>query len=198
MAAIGSKTTGVGLAKQLYDKALPIALGLMAWEAITQAGLINKEFLPSFSSILTAAYDLIASGPIGEHLLISLYRVFLAFSIGIVLGVTIGIGMARFKNVENFLNPIVTMAYPLPVPALIPLTMLVFGVNTLQKIFITFVGCLPPLIINAFHGTQSVNRQLIWSAMSLGTDEKKMLKYCSYLSLTFSPSWYPLTPERDR
>lgn len=176
MAAIGPKNIRVEIAKQLNDKVLPIVFGLAAWEGVTRAGIINQDFLPAFSSVIAAAYDLMASGSIGENLVVSLYRVGLALSLAVVVGVTIGMAMARFKKVDTFFNPIVTMAYPLPVPALIPLTMLLIGVNNMQKILITLVGCLPPLIINSFHGAQSVNRLLIWSARSLGTGENKMLR----------------------
>ena len=94
---------------------------------------------------------------------------FAGWALGVVVGVIIGMAMAWWRPVHSFLDPIVTTTYSLPKPALIPLTMLWLGVGTPAAILVVFLGCLLPVVVNAYHGAHSINRFLVWSARAMGT-----------------------------
>lgn len=148
---------------------IPLALFALAWEIVTQFSLVNRALLPSFSETVVAAVDLIGGGQIWEDLYTSLFRALAGWALGVVVGVVIGMAMAWWRPIESFVDPIVTTTYSLPKPALIPLTMLWLGVGTPAAVLVVFLGCLLPVIVNAYHGTQSVSRYLIWSAQAMGT-----------------------------
>jgi ABC-type nitrate/sulfonate/bicarbonate transport system permease component len=158
------------------SKAIPILLILAIWEGVTQASLISTEILPTFSSVLRAAIDLIYSGIVVRHLLISLYRAFGGLASGILVGIILGFGMAFRKQVKNFFDPIVTLTYPIPKVALVPLTMVWLGVTDQAAIFVIFLACLLPMIVNTYNGARSVEQVLIWSALSLGTGERGLFR----------------------
>ena len=171
--SIGTPLTFFNILRSL-SKVVPILLILMSWEAVTQIGLISTQILPTFSSVIHAAIDLIYSGILVRHLLISLYRALGGLAIGILLGVILGFGMAVKKQVKNFFEPIVTLTYPIPKVALVPLTMVWLGVTDQAAIFVIFLACLLPMIVNTYNGARSVDQILIWSAMSLGTRERNL------------------------
>lgn len=158
------------------SRVVPILLILAVWEAITQGGLISTHILPTFSSVCVAALDLFYSGLAPYHLLISLYRSFLGLATGIAVGVTLGFAMAFRKQIKNFFDPIITLTYPLPKVALVPLTMVWLGVTDQAAIFVIFLACLLPMLINTYYGAKSVDRVLIWSARSLGTPERGLFR----------------------
>jgi ABC-type nitrate/sulfonate/bicarbonate transport system permease component len=171
----GSSPLFVNLLVSL-SKAIPILLILALWETVTQIGLVNTQILPTFSSVLRAAVDLIYSGIVIRHLLISLYRAFGGLALGILVGVILGFGMAVKKQVKNFFDTIITLTYPIPKVALVPLTMVWLGVTDQAAIFVIFLACLLPMIVNTYHGVRSVDQVLIWSAMSLGTRERGLFR----------------------
>jgi NitT/TauT family transport system permease protein len=149
--------------------AAPLAVVLAGWELATRTGLISARILPPFSAVCRAGADLIASGELGHHLAVSLYRAFGGLAASIVAGVLLGFGMAANRHVRDFFDPLVSLVYPLPKTALVPLTMVWLGVTDKAAILVVFLACLLPMVVNTYHGIRSVDRVLLWSARSLGT-----------------------------
>ena len=158
-----------GSALRLLSRGAPILVLLAGWELATRSGLISTQVLPTFSSVFVAAVDLIASGTLGRHLAVSLYRALGGLALSMLIGVALGLGMATSRRVENFFDPLVALIYPLPKTALVPLTMVWLGVTDRAAILVILLACLLPIVINTYHGVRAVERTLIWSARSLGT-----------------------------
>ena len=150
----------------------PIAMLLAGWEIATRSGAIRTQVLPTFSSVCVAAADLFASGEVARHLTVSLLRALGGLALSIVVGVLLGFGMAANRHVRNFFDPLLSLVYPLPKTALVPLTMVWFGLTHQAAILVIFLACLLPMVINTYHGVRSVDRVLLWSARSLGTSER--------------------------
>ena len=150
----------------------PILALLAAWEVLTRTGFVNPRVLPPFSSVCAAGVDLIASGTLLQHLVVSLYRAMGGLALSIVIGVALGFGMATSRRVETFFDPLVSLVYPLPKTALVPLTMVWLGVTDRAAMLVIFLAGLLPIVINTYHGVRSVDRVLVWSARSLGTPER--------------------------
>src|SRR5262249_60205530 len=94
-----------------------------AWEVLTRSGLISTKVMPTFSSVGAAAVDLVVSGTLGHHLVVSLYRALGGLALSLVVGVLLGFAMATSRQAERFFDPIVSLLYPLPQTALVPLTL---------------------------------------------------------------------------
>jgi ABC-type nitrate/sulfonate/bicarbonate transport system permease component len=130
--------------------------------------------LPTFSSVGAAAVDLIVSGTLAHHLVVSLYRALAGLALSVVAGVALGFGMAAHRPTERFFDPLVSLLYPLPKTALVPLTMVWLGVTDKAAVLVIFLAGLLPVVINTYHGVKSVERLLLWSARSLGTPERRL------------------------
>ncbi len=150
----------------------PIVVLLAGWELLTRTGVISTHVLPTFSSVCAAGADLIGSGTLLHHLVVSLYRALGGLGLSILSGVVLGFGMATSRQTRNFFDPIVSLLYPLPKTALVPLTMVWLGMTDRAAILVVFLAGLLPIVINTYHGVRSVERVLIWSARSLGTLER--------------------------
>ncbi len=118
--------------------------------------------------------EMILTGELIINLIITLFRIAGGLFLAIVIGISLGFAMATKPLVRNFFDPIVTLTYPLPKPALVPLTMVWLGVTNKAAVFVIFLGAILPVIINTFHGVKSVDDRLIWAAKSLGTPEKNI------------------------
>jgi ABC-type nitrate/sulfonate/bicarbonate transport system permease component len=152
----------------------PIVALLAGWEIATRSGLVSTKVMPTFSSVGAAAVDLVVSGTLGHHLLVSLYRALGGLALSLVVGVLLGFAMATSRQAERFFDPIVSLLYPLPKTALVPLTMVWLGVTDKAAILVIFLAGLLPVVINTYHGVRSVDRVLIWSARSLGTPSRRL------------------------
>jgi taurine transport system permease protein len=154
---------------------LPISVLLILWEAFSRTAIIPSEILPPFTTSLHESLKLVASAEFSRHLFASAYRWAMGFSLSLMLSVPIGIIMAKSKRAYHFLDPLLTLTYPVPKVALVPILMLWLGAGDLSKVVVIVIGCCIPLVISAYHGAQGVETSLIWSARAMGMGRRAIL-----------------------
>jgi ABC-type nitrate/sulfonate/bicarbonate transport system permease component len=156
--------------------AYPLLLLLVLWEFVASAGLIRPLFLPSLTAVLGQFCILLRDGEIVMPLIVSLYRAFAGLALAVIAGVLGGLFMARSRWVDWALDPLVSIAFPAPKIAFVPIFILWFGIDHLAKILLVAFTCVFPMIIATYHGATAVGRAMIWSAEAMGTPERKLLR----------------------
>ena len=154
---------------------VPLALVLAAWQLASATGLLPKSVLPSLVDVARALAGLVRSGEIVPHTLASFMRAGTGLGVAVVLGIALGIVMARVRLVQLAIEPILLLVYPVPKPALIPLFMIWLGIGDFSKIAVIALACLLPVVTATFNGARSVDPVLLWSARARGTSEAKLL-----------------------
>ena len=154
---------------------LPFVIVLVAWQLASWTGALPKYLMPSFFEVVRALADLVASGEIVPHTLASLGRAGAGFIVAVVVGITLGVLMARVRFVQLAVEPILVLIYPVPKPALIPLFMVWLGIGNFSKIAVIALACLVPIVVASFNGARSVDPMLLWSARARGTSESRLL-----------------------
>ena len=147
---------------------LPLLILALLWEAASRSGLIDRATLPPLSAVIRAWWTLLAGGDLLANTLSSLQNVAAGLALAILIGIVLGVLMARFRAVDTFVAPLVRMTYPLPKSALIPVMILWFGLGAGSKIASVFLGCLLPVVLSAYNGARGVERTLVWSARAMG------------------------------
>ncbi len=160
--------------KNFVSKVIPLLIVFLIWELIPASGVLSESILPGFFKVAERLVEMILTGELVLNLLITLFRIAGGLFLAICIGILLGFAMATKESVKNFFDPMVTLTYPLPKPALVPLTMVWLGVTNKAAVFVIFLGAILPIIINTYHGVRSVDSRLIWAAKSLGTSEKKI------------------------
>ena len=153
----------------------PLLLVLLLWELVARAGLVRPLFLPTVTTVLEQFWVLLFEGEIVAPLLVSLYRAFAGLALAVVLGVLAGLWMARSKWAHWALDPLVSLGFPAPKIAFVPIFILWFGIDHLSKILLVAFTCVFPMIVATYHGAAAVSRTVIWSAEAMGTSERKLL-----------------------
>lgn len=153
----------------------PLGVLFALWQVSSYFGILPKSVLPSFFSVMKALWDLVVSGEIFPHVLASFYRSFMGLGLAILFGVALGLGMARIRGLYNFFDPLLTLVYPIPKPAMIPLFMIWLGIGDFSKITVIMMGCLVPIVISSYNAGRGVDVNLVWSALSKGTRPKKII-----------------------
>lgn len=152
----------------------PLAILAALWEVLSQSGLVNRSILPPFSEVVQQIIAMLIGGELALQLSVSLYRALIGFVVGATIGVIIGVTMAMVPIVRKSVYPLVTLTYALPKSALIPIALLWLGVGDSSVILCVVFGAAVPLIINSFHGAESVPEVQIWSAESMGASRARV------------------------
>ncbi len=165
-------------ARRTFDTVGPyltIALLLIAWELAAQFELVIAFLLPALSVVVTRIATDFASGQLPTDIAITLYRTLVAFVLATVGGVTLGILISRIRPIRWFFDPLISIGLPMPKIALLPIFMLWFGLFDLSKILMVAFSASFQIIITTWAATQSIDKELIWSAQSLGASRRQIL-----------------------
>ena len=152
-----------------------VILLAVAWEWGARMHFVSDFLLPSLSSVLLRLWSDIVSGDVLVGLGLTLARTFAGFAMAAVVGVVVGVTIARFRFVRWFFDPIVSIGNPLPKIAFLPIFILWFGVFDWSKIAMVAFSSVFPVVVATWAATENVDKYLIWSAQSLGVTRRELL-----------------------
>jgi taurine transport system permease protein len=152
-----------------------IAVLMLVWEGFARSGLLTPFLLPSLGTIFARVFADVIDGQFFIKAAFTLYRALAGFSLAVLVAVTIGVVMSRQSLVRWFFDPIISVGFPMPKVAFLPIFLLWFGAFDSSKILLIAFAAFFAIAANTIAGTQAVERQLIWSAQSLGAREGKIL-----------------------
>ena len=144
-------------------------VGLLGWVAYALAGVRGAVMM---------TLSLLAFGFLGywadsiDLLIVTL----VAVTICIVIGVPIGIWMARSKTVETGLTPVLDTMQTIPSFAYLTPLALLFGIGAASAVMVTLVYAIPPLIRITAHGVRTVSPATIEAGNSLGVTKRQLLR----------------------
>jgi len=100
---------------------------------------------------------------------------FSGFVIGSSAGVVFGLAAGVNRWAEDFIDPLVSLTYPLPKIALFPVVVIWFGYTDLARGLIIAVSCFFPVFVNAYAGTRGIDSRLIWVAKNTNAGRLRTL-----------------------
>jgi ABC-type nitrate/sulfonate/bicarbonate transport system permease component len=142
------------------------ALLLLAWQAVGMMGWLPRYVL-SPVEIALAVVKYTANGTLIAALQQSLPRMVLGFVIGTGTGVVVGLLAGTWRIVENAIDPLVSLTYPVPKIAFFPVIAVWLGYSDRARVLVIALACFYPAFINALSGTRGLDRQYIWVARNL-------------------------------
>ncbi|MEP7029545.1 MAG: ABC transporter permease, partial [Pseudolabrys sp.] len=148
---------------------------LVAWELLARSGRFTPYQLPSFSAVLARIWSDAMSGDLAINTALTLYRALVAFAICAIGGVAIGMAMSRNKIANWFFDPIISVGFPMPKIAFLPVVILWLGVYDVSKITIIVIDAIFPVIAATVIAIQGVERELIWSARNMGANDREIM-----------------------
>ncbi|WP_288253064.1 ABC transporter permease [uncultured Hydrogenophaga sp.] len=130
-------------------------------ELCTRAGWVNAVLVPPPSAVALRVFTVVRAGSVIEPLGRTLYLLAVAYAIGCLLAIGVGVLMGRFRRVHGLLEPLVEVLRPLPKPALLPPLMLFLGLGDTMKITAVALGVFFPVLINTIQGVRGVDPVLV-------------------------------------
>ncbi len=153
----------------------PVIAVVILWELISRSGMVTPFSLPAFSRVIERMASEAASGELFIAVGLTLWRVSAGFVIAAALGIVLGLAMARVRWINWFFDPIVSIGFPVPKIAFLPIIVLWLGFFDVSKITMIAFNTIFPVITATIVGVYSVEKEIIWSARNLGTGERAML-----------------------
>ncbi len=152
----------------------PVAI-LLLWEIASRAGLIPARVIAAPSEISTTLWELIRSGELLRHLLVSLQRAVTGLSIGVAIGVSAALVTGLSKRGEIALDSPMQMLRTIPSLALVPLFILWFGIGEFTKVALIVMGTTFPIYLNLFAGIRNIDPKLVEAANTLGLNRRELI-----------------------
>ncbi|MBD1877570.1 ABC transporter permease [Coleofasciculus sp. FACHB-T130] len=159
-------------------RAISIVLFFGIWQflCVTQFNFfINFTFLPSPVEVWNATVEFF-SGNASVHITASLQRVLLGFGIAAILGVSLGILIGWFRQIEDLVFIPLELLRPIPAVAWIPLAILMFPNAESGMVYITFLGAFFPILISTIRGVESTDIVLLRVGQCLGAKQWHIFK----------------------
>jgi ABC-type nitrate/sulfonate/bicarbonate transport system permease component len=163
---------GIGWGFARIFSALALAI---TWEVLARSGTFTAFQLPALSVVIERIWNDGVSGELWINTTLTLYRALTAFCICAVLGVAIGMAMSRSLLANWFFDPIVSVGFPMPKIAFLPVIILWLGVYDISKITMACVDAIFPVIAATVIAIDGVEKELIWSARNMGASKRELL-----------------------
>ena len=149
-----------------------LAVMLIVWEIV--GPYINPIFFTYPSRIAIAFYDMTISGELPYYTLQSLEVLVYGLGLSILVGIPLGVAMARSPRLDWMLDLPINAFNATPLAALVPILVLWFGIYLKAKVIIVFLFAVFSIIINTYQGVREVDKNLLEVARSFRANESGM------------------------
>ncbi|MDA4128808.1 MAG: ABC transporter permease [Thaumarchaeota archaeon] len=143
-----------------------VAAVLISWQLVGQS--VDPVLLSSPTMVLGAFVSLSESTPFLSDLLSTIGDFLLGFAIAAVVGILIGMAMARWKTVETALDPYVSALYSTPYVALAPLFVIWLGLGFYSQLAVVILSAVFVILLNVFAGVKNLNKTFVETGRAFG------------------------------
>jgi NitT/TauT family transport system permease protein len=149
-----------------------LTIVLAAWQWF--GAEINPALFTTPSAVANAAVGMIASGELWAYLWPSLIVLAIGLALASLVGIAIGLLLARYWVIDVAFGIYITFLYSIPTVALVPLIVLWAGYETTAKVIILFLFAFFPMAINTYQGVKNVDPRLIEVGRSFRCSERQL------------------------
>jgi NitT/TauT family transport system permease protein len=143
-------------------KLISIFGGLALWHILATHIFDDTALLVSPLVVIVKGYEMLfVTGDLYPHLYASSWIFLNGMLLATLMGVPLGFLMALSPAARDYVTPWMTALYTTPRIAFAPVLLLWFGIDIASKIIIVFLGCVFPILINAFYGMRVVSREFV-------------------------------------
>jgi ABC-type nitrate/sulfonate/bicarbonate transport system permease component len=140
-----------------FTLALPVVLFALWW--VTSASSTDFYF-PPLSKIIDSLVEEWFGPRLADDVVPSLLRLAAGYFIAALIGVTLGVLIGTYKRLRDLLEPVLEFFRAIPPPVIVPILMLIFGIENTMKIVVIAFGCMWPILLNTAEGVRAVDSVL--------------------------------------
>jgi NitT/TauT family transport system permease protein len=158
-----------------------------AWHLLTVPGIVPPIYFddPHRAAFLFGEplkvfgriWDWFAGGDIYRHLWVTLIETLLAFFIGTLAGVAIGIWLALAPTASAIFDPYIKAVNAMPRVILAPIFFVWFGLGIASKVALGVTLVFFIVFFNVYQGVREVSPIVLANARMLGASPRQLLRY---------------------
>jgi NitT/TauT family transport system permease protein len=141
------------------NKFLSICVLTILWQTISV--LTNTDTFPSVVDILRSFFDHLLNKELLHHVGITLERVFISFSIAMMIGIFFGIIMGLFPKIDSFLDIFLIIGLNMPALVTIIICYIWFGLTDFSAILAVIINKVPLVIVNIREGVRAIDKKYL-------------------------------------
>ncbi|MFC4560944.1 ABC transporter permease [Nocardiopsis mangrovi] len=159
-------------ARALQALLLPVLLILAWWWGSAASG---SFYLPTPAAIATTFGEVWFGERFTGDALPSIGRLLTGFALAAVIGVGLGLPLGLSPRLRALAEPVLEFLRAIPPPVLVPLLMLLVGVNTPMRLAVIVSGCVWPILLNTVEGVRAVDPVLADTCRCYGIRGRRRL-----------------------
>jgi len=145
-----------------------LLMWVRATTGIPEERMVAPTILPSPAEVVAGWDSLLNERHLVKSILATLKRVFMGFGLAVLIGVPLGMAAGAWRPIGAALAPVVMFARNIPIAALVPLTMVWFGLEEGQKIMFIFMATFAFIFSDAAASVGSINEKYVETGQTLG------------------------------
>src|SRR5438445_7883161 len=189
-----------------------LVLGLLValWHVLTSPTLLPPIYFAEANQaafffgepiqVFARLWRWFASGEIYEHLWVTLVETLLAFLIGTVSGVAIGLWLALSPTASAIFDPYIKTINAMPRVILAPLFFVWFGLGIALKVALALTLVFFIVFFNVYQGVREVSPVVLANARMVGASPRQLLRHVyvpSAMSWVFASLHNNMAQERS-
>ena len=160
--------------------AVTVAILLGVWWLATRGEIpesrwVSPIILPSPAEVVRSFPALWSDRALPASIVATIRRVVTGFGLAALVGVPLGILAGSWRVFDAAAAPIALFGRNIPVAALIPLTILWFGIDETQKIMFIFIACVPFVFSDTVGAIVGVPDRYVETAETLGASRPQIV-----------------------
>ncbi|MBI1997242.1 MAG: ABC transporter permease [Deltaproteobacteria bacterium] len=149
-----------------------LAVVLVVWEVYGRS--VNPILFTYPTAVARAFVELVSKGELQRYLLQSIEVFLYGLGLAVVVGIPLGIFLARYATFSLAVEPYLYAIYSTPMVAFIPLIVLWFGFRVPAKVVIVFLFMVFPILLNTQQGVKNLSQDLLEVARSFCSSERRL------------------------
>lgn len=137
------------------------------WQLIADLKLVSPVFLPGPDRAWAALLRGFTNGTLWDKTLGTLEHMFFGWLVASIAGIALGAMIGSSKAMRTYVAPSLEFLRPLPVSAIIPVAIALFGLTQGMALFVIAFGAIWPMLLATIHGFAAVEPRLYEVARSL-------------------------------
>jgi len=154
---------------------IPFIPVVLLWTVVSEAGVFPRAFFPGPGDVARSFVSLTYKGILPDYLQDSLIRLITGASVGMALGIPLGILIGTSRWAHRICWPVLLFFQAIGDIAWLPILLIWFGFGLTTMTFVIVYTVLFPVVLNTVLGVESVPRDLVRAARSLGASPVRVL-----------------------
>jgi ABC-type nitrate/sulfonate/bicarbonate transport system permease component len=150
------------------------------WAFVTAGGepherIVGPLTLAPPGEVVLATQSMFEERHLVQSIAATLGRLFQGFGLAVLVGVPFGIVASAYRPIGAVFAPLVVFGRNVPVAALIPLTVMWFGIGEGQKAFFIFIAAVPFVISDVIKAIAIIPERYVETAQTLGASKAQII-----------------------